>query len=255
LISFGLGPFLQYKVFAGVTFGGWCWLFIENIFFLPGVIRTPAVQTNAWSLSYEALFYLLAALTYVVARRFGSRTAPIFVFIISLVILYYLPFFVFFLMGVGVYLFSSKIDLVLPGFLSIPLLMVTLLLLSYGEENRWVVYGASISGVLVFWSIVKGRCYLSRLLSTRLLMYFGTISYSFYLWHAVVTFPLKFVFAREVGRLGAFWATALFGICGLIGSVVVAHASYELLETRMGRALRAKVRKRRAGLTSVRVGV
>jgi peptidoglycan/LPS O-acetylase OafA/YrhL len=264
LMSFGLGPFLKYKIFAGVTFASWCRLFIENLFFMPGVIRTPPVQTNAWSLSYEALFYLLAALTYVVAKRFGSRTAQVFVFIISLVTLYYLPFCIFFLMGVGVYLWSRKIDLDLPRFLSIPLLLVTLLLLSYGErssalsygeENRWMVYGASISGVLMFWSVVKGRCYLSRFLKTRMLTYFGTISYSFYLWHAVVTFPLKFAFAREVGRLGAFWTMVLFGMCGLIGSVVVSHMSYELLEKRVGRALRAKVRSHKSDLTPVRVGV
>jgi peptidoglycan/LPS O-acetylase OafA/YrhL len=148
LLSFGLGPFLQYKVFAGITFAGWCGLFIENLFFLPGVIPTPAVQTNAWSLSYEALFYLLAALTYVIARRFGSRTAPVFVFILSLVTLYYLPFCIFFLMGAGVYLWNRKADLDLPRFFSIPLFLVTLLLLSYGEENRWMVYAASLSGVL-----------------------------------------------------------------------------------------------------------
>jgi peptidoglycan/LPS O-acetylase OafA/YrhL len=106
----------------------------------------------------------------------------------------------------------------------------------------------------MFWSVVKGRCYLSRFLTTRLLAYFGTISYSFYLWHAVVTFPLKFVFAREVGRLGAFWTMVLFGIFGLIGSVLVSHVSYELLEKRVGRALRAKMRKRQSGSATVRVG-
>lgn len=249
LLSFGLGPFLRYKAFAGITFANWCGLFVENLFFLPGVIRTPAVQTNAWSLSYEALFYLLAALTYVIAKRFGSPAAPTFVFIVAVVTLYYLPFCIFFLMGAGVYFGSRRIDLDLPHFLSIPLFLATLFLLSYREENRWAVYGASLCGVLMFWSVVKGRCYLSRLLTTRFLAYFGTISYSFYLWHAVVTFPLKFIFAREVGKLGAFWAIVLFGASGLIGSVFVSQASYELLEKRLGRVLRTRMRKRKARST------
>ena len=252
LISFGLGPLLQYKVFAGITLPGWCRLFVENLFFLPGVFPIPAVQTNAWSLSYEALFYLVAALTYVVGKRLGSRAAASLVILVSAVTLWWLPYCVFFLMGVGVYLFSRRIHLRLPDFLSVILLPATLVLLSLADNgqstwgnNRWRVYAASISGLLMFWSVVQGRCYLSRFLKSRLLMYFGTISYSFYLWHAVVTFPLKFFFVRESARIGLPWAMFLFGVSGLLGSIAVAHVSYEILEKLIGRKLRAMWRERK----------
>jgi peptidoglycan/LPS O-acetylase OafA/YrhL len=70
------------------------------------------------------------------------------------------------------------------------------------------------------------------------MVYFGTISYSFYLWQQVVTFPLKFVFARLAPRLGQGVAVLCFGLCAFAGITVISHLSYKLLEVRAARALK-----------------
>jgi hypothetical protein len=73
LIVFGLGPVIHYKWLSGISPSGWAVAFVENGLFLPGIFDLPLAQLNAWSLSYEAAFYLLSAASYVLARHVGRR--------------------------------------------------------------------------------------------------------------------------------------------------------------------------------------
>jgi peptidoglycan/LPS O-acetylase OafA/YrhL len=79
---------------------------------------------------------------------------------------------------------------------------------------------------------------LSAILRTRFLQYLGTISYSFYLWSPVMTYPLKIVIERFLhGRLDDLANVALFAVVGFAASVAVAHLSYRILEDGAGRRL------------------
>jgi peptidoglycan/LPS O-acetylase OafA/YrhL len=99
--------------------------------------------------------------------------------------------------------------------------------------------------------VVEGRCLLSAMLRTRFLQYLGTISYSFYLWSPVVTYPMKLVIERYLsGRLDDFVIVILFAVVGFAASVAVAHASYRVLEDAAGRWLH-----RRAATRPIAVGV
>jgi peptidoglycan/LPS O-acetylase OafA/YrhL len=238
LISFAVGPFLRYKVFAGITVGGWFKLFIENVLFLPGIFNLPLVQLNAWSLSYEALFYIIAVLTYMLALRAGKTVAWVFVCLVSAALLWQYPQCIFFITGVTVYFCRPLLALKIPKYLSIPALLAMLYVFYLAGERPLLVYAAAIPGWIMFWSVVDGACWLSKITKTRVMMYFGSISYSFYLWHEVVTFPLKFIFAREVGKLGQGMAVLCFGITGFVGSVIIAHLSYKLLEVGVAQSLK-----------------
>ena len=89
-----------------------------------------------------------------------------------------------------------------------------------------------------FLSVVEGRCLLSAILRTRFLQYLGTISYSFYLWSPVVTYPMKIVIERFLhGRLADEVNVTLFAMIGFAVSVAVSHLSYRILEDGAGRRL------------------
>ena len=85
---------------------------------------------------------------------------------------------------------------------------------------------------------MEGRCLLSAILRTRFLQYLGTISYSFYLWSPVVTYPMKLVIERYLhGRLDDLINVSLFAAIGFAASVAVSQASYRILEDGAGRRL------------------
>jgi peptidoglycan/LPS O-acetylase OafA/YrhL len=255
LLVFALGPVIHYKWLAGISPPAWALAFVENGLFLPGIFDLPLAQLNAWSLSYEAAFYLLSAAAYVLVRHIGRRPVIAALAILAAITVAFAPFYaraVFFLPGVAIYFLSRHAPLNLPPWvraLSIPALIATLAVLTLSETVDGLVYAAAIPGFVLFLSVVEGRCLLSAMLRSRFLQYLGTISYSFYLWSPVVTFPMKLVIERYLhGRLDSLAITVLFATVGFSASV--ASASYRILEDAAGRWLH-----RRAATQPIAVGV
>jgi len=149
---------------------------------------------------------------------------------------------IFFPVGAAVYFITRLSPVRLPhwiGFLSLPAFIATLALLTMAEFRPWLVFVAGIPALIFFWAAVEGRGLLSSMLRTPFLLYMGTISYSFYLWSPVVTYPMKlFVQHYLHGRLNGSGIVALFAVTGFAASVAVAQASFIILEGRVGRALR-----------------
>jgi peptidoglycan/LPS O-acetylase OafA/YrhL len=244
VIVFSLGPIIHYKWLAGISPPAWALAFVENGLFLPGIFDMPLAQLNAWSLSYEAAFYLLSALSFVLARRIGRWPVIAALALLAAAVVGFMPFYaraVFFLPGVATYFLSRRAPLNLPAWvrvLSGPMLLTTLAVLTVSETVEGLVYLAAIPGFAFFLSVVEGRCLLSAMLRTRFLQYLGTISYSFYLWSPVVTYPMKLVIERYLhGRLDDMANVALFATIGFTASVAVAHMSYRVLEDGAGRRL------------------
>jgi peptidoglycan/LPS O-acetylase OafA/YrhL len=241
LIVFALGPAIHYKWLSGISASGWMVAFVENGLFLPGIFDLPLAQLNAWSLSYEAAFYLLSAACFVLAGRIGRW--PV-IAAVALFLGFAIPLYgraVFFLPGVAIFFLSQRVTLSLPAWLralSVPALLATLAVLTIAETQGGVIYLATIPAFAFFLSVVEGRCLLSAILRTRFLQYLGTISYSFYLWSPVVTYPLKIAIERFLhGRLDDAVNVALFATIGFAASVAVAHLSYRILEDGVGRTL------------------
>ena len=242
LLVFTLGPIIHYKFLANISAIGWLQAFVANGLFLPGLFDLPLAQLNAWSLSYEAAFYLLSALAFVVARQLGRWPAIVLVLVALAVLIPIYPRAAFFLPGVIVFFATRRFTFALPAWiriLSLPALVTTLALLTLAENRTGLVYWATVPALLFFISVVDGRCLLSAGLRTRLLQFLGTISYSFYLWSPVVTFPMKLVIQKYLhGRLDDRAIVVLFAIVGFAASVAVAYLSYRILEDWAGRRLR-----------------
>ena len=241
LFVFAVGPIIGYQWLAGISLAGWAKAFLYNALFLPGLFHLPIAQPNAWSLSFEAAFYLISAVVFLVASVAGRWMAAIGLAVALVPILSTYPVSVFFVIGAVTYFLTTRRIVQVPAavrVLSLPALALTLALLALAEQQPRLLFLAVIPGFIFFWSIVDGRCLLSSMLRWRGLQYLGTISYSFYLWSPVVTYPMKVVIQRFLhGRLNDLIIVALFAVVGFIASIVVADGSYRLLEDRTGKAL------------------
>jgi peptidoglycan/LPS O-acetylase OafA/YrhL len=242
LIVFSLGPVIGYKWMAGISAVDWLKAFISNFLFLPGMIANlPIAQMNAWSLSYEAAFYLFSAGVFVAASRRRRWFVTVAAATVAAPILFLRPIAAFFAAGVAVFFLVRNGSRLPSAFraLSIPALIATLTLLTLSEHHHALLLTALAPGFICFWSIVDGRCALSAVLRSRLLQYLGTISYSFYLWSPVVTYPTKLTISKVFhGRISDLTMLILFAAIGFATALCVSRFSYSLLEERCGRSLR-----------------
>jgi peptidoglycan/LPS O-acetylase OafA/YrhL len=246
LLVFGLGPIIHYKWLSGIAPGAWMLAFVENGLFLPGIFDFPLAQLNAWSLSYEAAFYLISAAAFVLARRTGFLFALAVALTGVIFAVHAYPRAAFFLPGVAIYFLTRRRNIVLPDWLramSLPAFLAVLAILTAAESQPISGYLALLPGFLFFLALVEGKCPFSRALRAPMFQYLGTISYSFYLWSPVVTYPMKLVIQRYLlGTMDRGLIVVLFAGFGLIGSLAVATLSYRILEARAGRALHKLVR-------------
>lgn len=253
MLVFSIGPFVGYKWMAGISAGKWLGAFISNALFLPGLFPFPIAQLNAWSLSYEAAFYLVSALTFIAARAAGRRNAGIGLAIVLLPLLFIYTTAAFFLVGVAIFFLTERSKRTVPVFfrmLSVPALIAVPVLLTLSDNGRLLIVVSLLPAFIFFWSIVEGRCALSWFLRRRWLQYLGTISYSFYLWSPVVTYPMKILVGRVLqGRVNAVLLLFVFFVVALVVALAVSHLSYRVLEDRVGRMLRSRAHRERQSLT------
>jgi len=247
LILFSLAPVLRYKWTTGITPLAFSFHFFSNLFFLPGLLPLPLMQLNAWSLSYEAAFYLLSAAIYWLWDRARGWAYVILAGVVPLFLANY-PRAAFLLTGVAAYfLFNRKTPTPAVSIrgLGVPAFAGFLFVMSFAltSPNIYLVWLALPFGFCFFADVVQQIAPISNLLRTGLMQFFGTISYSFYLWHPIVTFPLKSAMTRIlIGKLGEPPVTAMlvFGVVAFTLTVPVSWISWRILEKEGGRWVRSR---------------
>lgn len=258
LLVFGLGPVIGYSWIAELTPVEYVVHFVSNLFFLPGVFELPIAQIVAWSLSYEFAFYVLAAGLFAGARswsraaHWASSSAAALVWMSSAtlagVALWHHPRAWFFVAGAVAYSVHQRVSQKQPAAEGSVV----------GAPDGWLLGGglvgfvlcfetvfavAVVAGGMAFLALVRERTIACRGLELRGVQYLGQISYSFYLWHTLVMFPLKRLFAGGwlvTGHVAL--DVAVFGALALAGSLVVSHLSYRLFEQRLTEGLAAWLR-------------
>ncbi len=100
-----------------------------------------------------------------------------------------------------------------------------------------------VPGFLLFGMVLAPDSGLARALSTPALQYVGKISYSLYLVHPFVLFPLQVIGLKLVAVGVDRWLLwAAFILLGSLMSLVASAISYELIEVRLRRLLDGAVR-------------
>jgi len=242
LLVFTVGPIIHYKWMAGISVWHWSEAFISNGLFLPGIFPLPLAQLNAWSLSYEAAFYLVTAGVFAAAAIARRRLVFMGAALVLIPALLMVPRAAFFVVGVTIFFVNNRGMIQLPALfrsLAVPSFISVPILLTLGEHHRALTFVAMVPAFVFFWSITQGKCGLSAFLRLRWLQYLGTISYSFYLWSPVVTYPLKIVISRVFhASSNELTPVLLFLVTGTAAAISVSHLSYRYLEEGCGRALR-----------------
>jgi peptidoglycan/LPS O-acetylase OafA/YrhL len=247
LMLFLLAPVLKYKWLTGITPGEWVIHFVSNLLFLPGIFNLPLMQLNAWSLSYEAAFYLFSAAIYALNTR-SRRVSLVLLFGGAPALIAIYPGAAFFAVGAFVFFLvngtHSTLAATLPR-LGIPSFFIFLFIMGYAltSEHIYAAWLAVPFGFFFFLDVVRRTPKISSVLESGFMQFFGTISYSFYLWQAVVTFPLKFAMVKIlIGKWGMSPVPAMvvFGLVGLALTVPVSWLSWRILEKEGGRWLKAR---------------
>ncbi len=247
-------PLVGWKWMADIGFIEWLGYFISNLLFLPGVFDFKILQSNAWTLSYELLFYLVSCFIYFTLR--GRRNLGLYLLSIFIVVtlLYIFPRGVYFLVGAACYLLLRRDPNVLCSTVISPTLMFFVLLVMLGplrgliETDRAAIHSDDILTKLaivpmffMFMGVIRSQGVISIFLKTKLMQFFGKVSYSLYLWHAVVLSVGSRLF--EPLFIKYFDLPPLVAVCALIVSevllvIVVSMVSYSLFEDKLGRFLK-----------------
>ncbi|GAA0136354.1 acyltransferase [Paenibacillus sp. YSY-4.3] len=263
ILIFAAGPWIGYKWMDNIGFASYTVHFFSNLLLLPGVFPLPIAQIVAWSLSYEMAFYLMAGLIYIIYRR---KSLPVFVksillgimLLVSAMLIYYHPDMLFFVVGIASYFTESFLRRVYPYRRALYLngiILFGLLYMCYHYNARHVyILIPLIISYFFFQSILREHGLMSRFLQLRPMQYLGKISYSLYMWHTMVMFPLKRVIPKLSMLVHQPWlAFAVYAALSLIISIVVSHLSYQLIELRLTSYLKKRLGKNNSNDTSAQL--
>lgn len=201
---------------------------------------TEQLTPNAWSLTYEMMFYILAGLgAFAITQKL--RGLQMIVALASVAFLVIFPKSIYFVAGILVFvLHGRQIVQKLPAR---PLLeIIAALSLGYaasrahfdfraGELREPITLICMMLTFLYFLFAVEKDSITAWLLSARWAQYLGTISYSLYLVHPYIYMPTRVMF-QKLGFFSdnAWFSVFLFGVVTFILSIAAAHISFILFE-------------------------
>lgn len=243
------------------SLGGW----LLNFLAAPPFIHVPQINPAAWSLGYEMTFYALCAGAWWLRGR-GVRWWLAIAICCGVVLVAFFPRSI--LMGAGVAIAAGRLDgprwrwlgrfpfITLILFLVLwraietgwgtPMFYVSPWLLPFGQWLTMVpaILAVALLGTMALKGIVDGSGPFAAFLRTRPMLWLGTVSYSFYLWHPVVMAVVK----QGMNKLGvvAYAGPAsqlVFGLLAIVPALVVSHYSQVYMEAKLTRWLRRRVEK------------
>ncbi|WP_027567881.1 acyltransferase [Bradyrhizobium sp. URHA0013] len=247
LVIFTIGPIVGYKFFKGIDLLSYVGLFLANLLFLPDILQLPTAQQNAWTLTYEWLFYFWFAATFyfISIRRVWAVSALLVLG--GLVAIAAFPIAAYFLVGIAIRYFDLRIAL--PGLRGVVAGLGCLFLMYVCLEYINPFLGLA-PGFLLFAMARSPGSGIVTPLGRPVAQYVGKISYSLYLAHPFALYPLQVAGAKLAGGGYPLWPVWLsFIFLGLIASLVISWFTYELIEVRLRRLLEGGFRdgKRKAG--------
>ena len=251
LLVFTVGPLVGYKWFAGADLGQYVTLFVSNLTFTAPLLHLPVVQQNSWTLTYEWLFYLFVAIFWFAGTkvRHPAPVLAVLTVIGALVCVWY-PICWYFLVGLA---FAQVRDIPVRVSRTVEIVVVPLTLVAYyGLATYADDYSAIPLGAVIFWFVLQDGTLTSKALRSRVMQFVGVISYSLYLVHPIVMYPLEVIGGRLVRHgVSPDLVFPAFAVASIVVAVAAAYVSYRVLEVEARRRLAIWVNRHSRGPVAV----
>ncbi|BBC72710.1 acyltransferase [Altererythrobacter sp. B11] len=214
---------------------------VSGLLFLNLFSHTDQLTPNAWSLTYEVMFYTLAAGGYFLAVTRRSAIGGAIAAVLGALFLLRYPIAAFFLGGVLVRLACDaglrpppgavRSGEVLYGLACIALASSFHFDFSQADMANpfaWALMAATIG---YFYFAVQPESLTTLAARSRILIYLGTVSYSLYLVHPYVYYVMRTLFQRA-GLFTADWAfsMALFIAVTTPVALALTHLAHKAFE-------------------------
>ena len=214
---------------------------VAGFLFLNLFTHTEQLTPNAWSLTYEVIFYALASLGYLAAVRKRSAVGTAVVAVLCCAFLFRYPIACFFLGGTIVRL-AYDAGLKPPARLARPaeiLFAIACILLagshrfgfSQADMASPYAWALMMATPAYFYLAIQADSLSTRLFGGRAMAYLGTVSYSLYLLHPYTYFGMRTLFDR-FGLFSDNWALSmlLFFVITTPVTLLVTHFVHRSLE-------------------------
>lgn len=213
---------------------------VSGLLFINLFTGTEQLTPNAWSLSYEVMFYVLTCWVVYKSDKRPSAIGAILAWAACLVFLAIFPISIFFVAGALIRIFETRlaINTVLLRILEVLLLFAAGYSASRGLFD-YALYdfadpaalGALVFTVAYFYLAVDPRSLTSLLLHNPFSNYLGAISYSLYLVHPYSYYIIRWIFVKlHLFTVDVWLSIATFGAVVFVSSVALSHIAHVFLE-------------------------
>jgi len=209
--------------------------------FLNLLTGTEQLTPNAWSLTFEVIFYVFACLIAHFWIRRDNKAVSIVLAILAFAFLCRFPIAVYFLFGILVRILYVRgirpslqwaRPLEAAAFLACAAI-TSIMHFGYEPEDlaNPLVYETMVATLAYFYLAVQPGSLTGKLLDNKPVFYLGAVSYSLYLVHPYVYFACRDMFVR-FGLFSDDWLASmtLFFLVSTPAALIVTHAVHHLLE-------------------------
>jgi peptidoglycan/LPS O-acetylase OafA/YrhL len=216
---------------------------LSGFLFLDLFTGTEQLTPNAWSLTYEVIFYALTCFVFTAIVTLQKPLLGALAAALSLAFLIAYPIAFYFLGGVLVRILYER-DITPPPALRLwaeaALLAGCVVLGSTGHiDYTWAALAKPENALRIavtigfFYVAVQPDSLTERALKWPVFLYFGTISYSLYLVHPYTYYAVRALFGKaHLFGPNPFLSVALFGLVTFAVTVPITHLVNHYLERR-----------------------